>query len=111
MHGFKFQAPVGRYLYVLVKDGVEGTGGYISAKPYAATVQVAPYPPALTFLGKGALLSLGGDRKIGYLTRDVAKVEVEVGRVLPNQLQHLAPNMWDYANPQLNGLESSIVER
>src|SRR5262249_9802821 len=24
-HGFKFQAPVGRYLYVLVKDGVEGT--------------------------------------------------------------------------------------
>ena len=111
LHGFKFQAPVGRYLYVLVKDGVEGTGGYISAKPYAATVQVAPYPPALTFLGKGALLSLGGDRKIGYLTRDVAKVEVEVGRVLPNQLQHLAPNMWDYANPQLNGLESSIVER
>jgi len=26
-HGFRFRAPVGRYLYVLVKDGVEGTGG------------------------------------------------------------------------------------
>jgi uncharacterized protein YfaS (alpha-2-macroglobulin family) len=111
VHGFKFQAPVGRYVYLLVRDGVQGTGGYISAKPYAATVPVEPYPPALTFLGKGALLSLGGDRKVGYLTRDVDMVEVEVGRVLPNQLQHVAPQMWDYAKPELGDLENSIVER
>jgi uncharacterized protein YfaS (alpha-2-macroglobulin family) len=111
VHGFKFQAPVGRYIYVLLKDGVQGTGGYISAKPYAATVVVEPFPAALTFLGKGALLPLAGDRKIGYLTRDVAMVQVEVGRVLPNQLQHLAPNMWDYAKPQLGQLENQIVER
>ena len=111
MRGFKFQAPVGRYLYVLVKDGVEGTGGYISAKPYAATVQVEPYPPALKFLGRGALLSLAGDRKVGYLTRDVDMVEVEVGRVLPNQIQHVAPQMLDYAKPELGDLENSIVER
>ena len=32
-HGFKFLAPVGRYLHVTVKDGVQGTGGYISGKP------------------------------------------------------------------------------
>src|SRR4029077_1697345 len=25
-HGFKFFAPVGRYIYVAVKDGVQGTG-------------------------------------------------------------------------------------
>jgi uncharacterized protein YfaS (alpha-2-macroglobulin family) len=110
-HGFRFQAPVGRYLYLLVKDGMQGTGGYISAKPYVATVQVEPYPPALTFLGKGALLSLGGDRKVGYLTRDVGMVQVEVGRVLPNQLQHIAPQMWDYAKPELGGLEDAVVER
>ena len=28
-HGFKFNAPVGRYVYLWVKEGVEGTGGYI----------------------------------------------------------------------------------
>lgn len=44
-----------------MKDGVEGAGGYISAKPYTAIVQAPPYRQALTFLGKGALLSLGGD--------------------------------------------------
>src|SRR6185503_19536801 len=75
-HGFKFRAPVGRYLYVLVRDGLEGTGGYISGKPYVATVKVAPYPPALTFLGDGALLSLSGDRKVGFLVRDIDKVQV-----------------------------------
>src|SRR5260221_1072641 len=37
-HGFKFQAPVGRYLYVLVKDGVQGTGGDIAGKPLVGTI-------------------------------------------------------------------------
>jgi alpha-2-macroglobulin len=111
-HGFKFNAPVGRYIFLWVKEGVQGTGGYISGKPYTATIQVTPYRQALTFLGKGALLSLGGDRKVGFLVRDVDKVQVEVGRVLPNQLQHLAPQMWDFSKPQIyGGLEDSIVER
>ncbi len=102
-HGFKFNAPVGRYLFLWVKEGVQGTGGYISGKPYTATIQVTPYRQALTFLGKGALLSLAGDRKVGFLVRDVDKVRVEVGRVLPNQLQHLAPQMWDFSKPQVSG--------
>jgi uncharacterized protein YfaS (alpha-2-macroglobulin family) len=111
-HGFKFQAPVGRYLYVLVRDGVQGTGGYIAGKPYAGTIKVDPYPRALTFLGEGALLSLSGDRKVGFLVRDIEKVEVEIGRVLPNQLQHLTPEMWDFSRPRLyGGLEDKLIER
>ena len=100
-HGFKFKAPVGRFLYVAVREGVEGTGGYISAKPYIATVKIEPYPKKLTFLGQGALLSLAGDRKVGFLARDVDRVEVEIGRVLPSQVQHLASGMWDYAHPSM----------
>lgn len=110
-HGFKFNAPVGRFIFLLIKAGVEGTGGYTSGKPYIATIQVSPYPQALMFIGKGALLPLGGDRKVGFLVRDVDKVQVEVGRVLPNQLQHLAPEMADFSKPQLYGVEDTIVER
>ena len=111
-HGFKFRAPVGRYLYVVVKADVQGTGGYISAKPFVATVKVRPYPQALTFLGQGSLLPLSGDRRIGFLARDVGKVQVEVGRVLPNQLQHMAPEMWDFSRPYFYGnLEDKMVER
>ena len=111
-HGFKFLAPVGRYIYVAVPDGVEGIGGYISGKPYVATFQVEPYRQALTFLGKGALLSLSGDKKVGFLVRDVDHVEIEIGRVLPNQLQHIAPTMWDFTKPYVNSsLADQVVER
>ena len=111
-HGFKFRAPVGRYLHVTVKDGVQGIGGYLSGKPYVATVQVEPYPKTLTFLGEGALLSLSGDRQVGFLVRDVENVEVEIGRVLPNQLQHVAPQMGIFTRPSVySSLEDKLVER
>ena len=111
-HGFKFRAVVGRYLYVVVADGVEGIGGYVAGKPYLTTVQVEPYPQALTFLGKGALLSLSGDKKVGFLVRDVDHVEIEIARVLPNQLQHLAPQMGDFIQPYVAaGLADKVVER
>src|SRR5262245_12775729 len=111
-HGFKFLAPVGRYLFVAVKDGVQGTGGYIAGKPYIATFQVQPYRQALTFLGQGALLSLSGDKKIGFLVRDVDKVEVEIGRILPNQIHHLAPAMSNFSRPNVyQDLEDKLVER
>ena len=48
-HGFKFLAPVGRYLYVSVPDGVQGIGGYISGKPYAATIVVEPVQAGADF--------------------------------------------------------------
>ena len=111
-HGFKFLAPVGRYLHVTVKDGVQGIGGYLSGKPFVATVKVSPYKRALTFLGQGALLSMTGDKQVGFLSRDVEKVDLEIGRVLPNQLQHVAPQMWDFQRPQLySDLEDKLVER
>ena len=110
-HGFKFLAPVGRYLYFVVNDGIQGTGGYISGKPYVGTIEVQPYRQALTFLGQGALLSMSGDKKVGFLVRDVDKVEIEVGRILPNQMQHLAQQMFDFSRPQIYGLEDRLVER
>jgi uncharacterized protein YfaS (alpha-2-macroglobulin family) len=111
-HGFKFLAPVGRYLHVTVKDGVQGVGGYLSGKPFVSTIRVERYKQALTFLGQGSLLSLSGDRKVGFLVRDVDKVDVEIARVLPNQLQHLAPQMWDFARPALYGsFEDKLAER
>ena len=32
-HGFKFKAPIGRFVFVSVKDGIQGIGGYIAGKP------------------------------------------------------------------------------
>jgi uncharacterized protein YfaS (alpha-2-macroglobulin family) len=111
-HGFKFKAPVGRYLHVVVKEGVQGIGGYLSGKPFVQVVRVEPYPKALTFLGEGSLLSLSGDRQVGFLVRDVDNVEVEIARVLPNQLHHLAPYVGNFIRPEVyQGAEDQLVER
>ena len=47
------------------------------------------YRPALTFLGEGALLSLSGEKKVGFLARDVSRVEVEIGRLFPTSFSIL----------------------
>src|SRR4029434_2490634 len=62
-HGFKFKAPVGRYVFVSVKDGIQGIGGYIAGKPYVDTFRVEPYPPALKVFGEGFFLLLLGERE------------------------------------------------
>lgn len=111
-HGFRFRAPVGRYVHVTVKEGVQGVGGYLAGRPYTATVEVEPYPQALAFLGQGSLLSVSGERRVGFLVRDVDSVEVEIARVLPNQIQHVAPQMTEFSRPELYAsLENRLVER
>src|SRR5262249_22129215 len=50
--------------------------------------------------------------KGGFRVRDIDKVAVEVGRVLPNQLHHLAPQMSDFSRPYVyEELEDRLVER
>ena len=111
-HGFRFRAPVGRFVHVLVNQDVQGVGGYVSGKPYSEPVKVDPFPRKLKFLGEGALLAPSGDRKVGFLVRDVETVQVEIGRVLPNQLQHLSREMWNFASPNVyQDLEDRMVER
>src|SRR5205823_6800886 len=53
------------------------------------TAVIPPFPKEIKILGSGSLLSLSGDRKISIYSRDVPTLLVEVGRVVPNQLQHL----------------------
>src|SRR5262249_18368090 len=50
--------------------------------------------------------------KGGFRVRDIDKVAVEVGRVLPNQLHHLASQMADFSRPYIyEELEDRLVER
>jgi uncharacterized protein YfaS (alpha-2-macroglobulin family) len=43
----------------------------------------------LQFLSDGALLSLNGEKRLGFMARGVPGAHVEIARLLPNQLQHL----------------------
>ena len=75
---------------------------------------VPDYPKLLHFMADGSLLSLSGDKRVSVVSRNVPGMKLEIGRVLPDQLQHLVSfNDGTYAKPDLTERfgEDHIVER
>ena len=100
LHSFKYHADVGAYLYVQVAKDIKSFGGYVIGKTDARVLQVPPYPSELKILSQGALLALSGEKKVAVLVRDLPGVKIDIGRVLPSQLQHLVSQAGgNFANP------------
>ena len=103
-HVFKYNAPIGRYMYVQVERGMKSFGGYILAKRVQLVVQVPPFPAQLNILGQGALLAMSGEKKIAILVRDLPGIKMDIGRILPAQLQHLVTQSeGNFDKPQFVG--------
>ena len=88
-HGFKYTADAGRYVYVKVEKGMKSFGGYMMEKERDGIMRVPRYPRQLRIASQGALLALSGEKKLAVLARDVEGIRYEIGRLLPQQLQHL----------------------
>ncbi|RMT93061.1 hypothetical protein ALP39_02642 [Pseudomonas marginalis pv. marginalis] len=113
LHAFKFKAPAGRALYVRVPANLEAIGGYLAKNPTASLVSMPAYPRTLQFLSDGALLSLTGEKRLGFMARGVPGAHVEIARLLPNQLQHLVDqSSGSFARPNFgNEYFDRMVER
>ena len=114
LQSFKFHASPGQRIYVRIDKGLKSFGGYVLGRPVADVITVPDYPKLLHFMASGSLLSLSGSKRISVVSRNMSGMRLEVGRVLPDQLQHLVSlNQGDYSHPQLmEGFgEEHIVER
>ncbi|MFO0577714.1 MAG: alpha-2-macroglobulin [Polyangia bacterium] len=101
VHSFRYQAEVGRKIYVKVNRGMRSFGGYVLDKTADYVLSVPEFPKELKIMSAGALLSLSGEQKVSLYARDVDAVRVEIGRVLPGQLQHLvAQNSGNFQTPE-----------
>ena len=113
LHSLRYQAPPGRFVYLRVDKGLKAFGGYLLGKPFAAVRQVPEYPVLLRFLGEGALLSLQGERRVSLVARNLPRARLEIGRLRPESLQHLAfLNSGSFDKPQVSYPgEDSLLER
>lgn len=114
IHSFRYRADVGRHVFVQVEKGLKSFGGYLLGERQHFIVRVPPFPSELKILSQGALLSMSGDKKVAVLVRDLPGVQVELGRVLPGQLQHLiSQSEGAFATPEFYGSfgEDNLVER
>ena len=104
VHSFKYKANVGSYLYVQVDKGLKSFGGYQLGKVSARVLQVPPFPAEVKILSQGSLLAFSGERKVAILTRDLPGVQMEIGRILPGQLQHLISQAGGaFSSPEFSG--------
>ncbi len=88
-HAFKFATEPGRYLLVRIQKGLKSAGGYQLGATRDEIIRVKRSAPELAIMSKGSLLALSGDKKLPIIVRDLPGVKLEIGRLLPQQLQHL----------------------
>jgi alpha-2-macroglobulin len=88
-HAFKFAAEPGRYLLVRIQKGLKSAGGYQLGATRDEIFRIKRSAPELSIMSKGSLLAMSGEKKLPLLVRDLPGVRVEIGRLLPQQLQHL----------------------
>jgi alpha-2-macroglobulin len=114
IQSFKYTADPYQRVYFRVPAGLKSFGGYILGKNDTRIFAVPDYPTLLRFMADGSLLSLSSDKRISVVSRNMPGMRLEIGRVLPDQLQHLVSlNSGTYSHPELDGQfsEDSIVER
>lgn len=113
LQSFKYHAEPGQRVYVRFAPGIKSFGGYILGKGDIRTFTVPDYPKLLRFMADGSLLSLSGDRRVSVVARNLPGMKLEIGRVLPEQLQHLVSlNDGSFSHPEFSGFsEDHIVER
>ncbi|RDU99070.1 alpha-2-macroglobulin family protein [Trinickia dinghuensis] len=114
LQSFKFHADPGQRVYVRIASGLKSFGGYVLGKSTVQTFTVPDYPKLLRFMADGSLLSMSGSKRISVVSRNLPGMKLEIGRVLPDQLQHLVSfNQGTYTQPDLgyNFSEDHIVER
>ena len=106
VQSFKYHAEPDQRVYVRVSGGLKSFGGYILGANKTEIFTVPDYPKLLRFMADGSLLSLRGDKRISVVSRNMPGMKLEIGRVLPDQLQHLVSfNNGTYAHPELNGVQ------
>ena len=89
LHSFHHNAQPGQFVYIKVDRGLRSFGGYILGDSFERVYQVPQFPSELHIAQQGSLLALSGDKTLTVLTRNVASLHLEVGRLLPLQIQHL----------------------
>ena len=116
LFSYRYQATPGRYLYVQIPKGLTAFGGYCLGNDVTRVIKVPTYPAIAKIMSEGSLLSLSGERKLSVMARDIPAIRYSIGRVLPQQLQHLVNKGLLYSNkfsePYFYTIgESDLVER
>lgn len=115
LHSLRYKADPGRYVYVKIDAGLKSFGGYVLGDSVEHVLRVPEFPRELSILHQGSLLAMSGEKTLSLFARNVPAMRIEVGRLLPRQLQHLVSQTnGSFATPQFSSWAfdaANITER
>ncbi|MEX2259945.1 MAG: alpha-2-macroglobulin [Woeseia sp.] len=115
LQSFRLDTEAGRYIYVRIADGLMSTGGFVMADGYDTVLHVPDYPQEARIARDGAVLPVSGDHRLTFVARGVASLKVDVGRLLDQQISHLATQTGgDISSPYFTNYrfnEDNITDR
>jgi len=89
LHSFKFASQTPRYLFIKIDKNMTGFGDFKLGNDYTAIIPVPELPKEISFLHKGSLLALSGEKKLSVLVRGLPAVKFNLARVLPDNVNQL----------------------
>ena len=114
VNSFKINAGPLRYIYIKIKKGTQFYGKYHLSKDYENIIKIKPFPEHLEIMHDGIILSSTGDKKISIMSQNIKKVRFKIGRVLPDEINHLVTqsngNLTNLRFNNYNFSQDNIVE-
>jgi hypothetical protein len=86
---FRYSAPEDRYLYVRIPAGLPSVNDFVTSSLYDTVLRVPSYPREVHIMGDGSVLTRSGSHELSLRARGLGALRVNVGRLLPEQLNHL----------------------
>lgn len=86
---FRVSVPEDKYLAVEIKGKVNFFGGYRIDADELFYLYTNKFPREIGIVSDGALLALGGSKKIAMYSRGIDSVEYTLSRIMPKDVNHL----------------------
>ncbi len=101
LHSFMFELKPSTYYILSIEKGIKSASGFVLADTFEKVIYASPFPKKLKLMHDGNILSLSGEKKLNIYSTNVREIEVEIGQLLGDQVQHiLTQTNGDYANPR-----------
>ncbi len=90
LHSIALDVPEARTVYLKIDEGLTSDGDFELSRPYDNVIFVPQYPKEAKIAQSGAILPLTSEHRLTFVSRGVDTLQVELGRLLDEDVNHLA---------------------
>ncbi len=103
LQSFRYEAEIGRFVFVRIKKGLLSFGGYPLKKDFSEIVRVDEFPPEVKVMHEGSILSVTGEKKLSIVARNLKTIRYSLYRLLPQTVNHfVTQTSGKFQNPNFN---------